>query len=550
MSLTKVTQSMIKDAPIDILNFGADPTGVSDSSAAIQAAINSGTKSIFIPEGVYLCNVTLSDERVIFGEGTTRSILKPFNSSEPVITYRTPYQDWSYCTELRNLGFVSASKTGIGFCYGPADPANYTVGDELVLPVTFRNCLFDNFDKGVLSNYGNIGIDFYSCGFRNNNYGCYFLGDYYASMHAGNKYFYGGEMHGNNCAVYVNNKEQTGSVTFKSTILQYNRIAFYCYSTGSVTPHQFIDVWQEGNGIAGSFPSTTTIDTYNASGVKSTKTIDTFGFVIEGSKTKIIVQGGQLNNWNLIGGDHELNAYGCIANSDRVDPFYPNCNVVNDTSSIYLRDCFSTFGYPYGKNIYAIGMAKTHTQVISSVANDGEQRWMTVPHRKIIIDDGVTPNAGVAIPCDTGATFVQMTTAETITGGVVTDGPTFKFANEFVGTQPAKTNYRLNGSASNITTTAGYYVFSVAIKQALSSNAYFNMWSFNTDYFATLIQPPPDNKWYTYAAIGYSSGGQTMYLDAFMDDTSVFRIQAYQVRRFDTYQDAQEFVSQGIYIAS
>lgn len=40
MSLTKVTYSMIDGAKVNVLDFGADPTGASDSTAAIQAAHN------------------------------------------------------------------------------------------------------------------------------------------------------------------------------------------------------------------------------------------------------------------------------------------------------------------------------------------------------------------------------------------------------------------------------------------------------------------------------------------------------------------------------
>lgn len=53
MSLTKVTYSMIEGAPVNVLDYGADPTGVADSTAALNAAFNSG-KSVFVPEGNFL----------------------------------------------------------------------------------------------------------------------------------------------------------------------------------------------------------------------------------------------------------------------------------------------------------------------------------------------------------------------------------------------------------------------------------------------------------------------------------------------------------------
>lgn len=55
MSLTKVSYSMIEGAPVNVLDYGADPTGTTDSTSAIQAAINTGLDVAF-PQGTYLAN--------------------------------------------------------------------------------------------------------------------------------------------------------------------------------------------------------------------------------------------------------------------------------------------------------------------------------------------------------------------------------------------------------------------------------------------------------------------------------------------------------------
>jgi hypothetical protein len=77
---------------VNVNDFGADPTGVVDSSPAIQTAINSGAKSIFIPKGKYTCNSKITytfspsatgpsnnknsiDNIKIFGDGKNSSIL-------------------------------------------------------------------------------------------------------------------------------------------------------------------------------------------------------------------------------------------------------------------------------------------------------------------------------------------------------------------------------------------------------------------------------------------------------------------------------------------
>jgi len=53
MSLTKVSYSMITGAPVNVLDYGADPTGATDSTVAIQAALDSGGAVIFFPYGTY-----------------------------------------------------------------------------------------------------------------------------------------------------------------------------------------------------------------------------------------------------------------------------------------------------------------------------------------------------------------------------------------------------------------------------------------------------------------------------------------------------------------
>jgi hypothetical protein len=52
MSLTKVSYSMIQGAAYNVLDFGADPTGVASSLAAFNAAVaNGGT--VYVPSGTY-----------------------------------------------------------------------------------------------------------------------------------------------------------------------------------------------------------------------------------------------------------------------------------------------------------------------------------------------------------------------------------------------------------------------------------------------------------------------------------------------------------------
>lgn len=53
MSLTKVSYSMINGEAVNVLDYGADNTGATDTTAKIQAAIDTG-KSVYFPAGTYL----------------------------------------------------------------------------------------------------------------------------------------------------------------------------------------------------------------------------------------------------------------------------------------------------------------------------------------------------------------------------------------------------------------------------------------------------------------------------------------------------------------
>jgi hypothetical protein len=75
MSLTKATFSMIDGAAVNVLDYGADATGVADSTTAFQSAIDSGS-NVFIPPGEYKITSTLTISTKIKIVGTTSSVLQ------------------------------------------------------------------------------------------------------------------------------------------------------------------------------------------------------------------------------------------------------------------------------------------------------------------------------------------------------------------------------------------------------------------------------------------------------------------------------------------
>lgn len=95
MSLTKVTYSMIQSMPANVLDFGADSTGVSDSTAAFTAAL-AASQQVYAPAGTYKISDTLYfSTQQIFGagsgpDGTILSVVGGTNV--PIFEYNGAYE--------------------------------------------------------------------------------------------------------------------------------------------------------------------------------------------------------------------------------------------------------------------------------------------------------------------------------------------------------------------------------------------------------------------------------------------------------------------------
>lgn len=73
MSLTKVTYSMIDGFTVYAKDYGADPTGVSDATAALQAACDAATGKLLLlePNATYRCTAQVHMKGDVDGRGAT-----------------------------------------------------------------------------------------------------------------------------------------------------------------------------------------------------------------------------------------------------------------------------------------------------------------------------------------------------------------------------------------------------------------------------------------------------------------------------------------------
>ena len=181
MSLTKASFSMINGAYYNVLDYGADSTGATSSTAAIQAAIEAAqasAKPVYIPAGFYLITDTLTvyngtqiigDTNFSYGQGFGRPVYATTitftpATAKPLFNYAwktAPSPGPVFHTSLENLFLVGT------------DPTKATYGLNLnnVIYANFKNLTFENFNTGIYCN-NTINNRFENCFISDAAYVC------------------------------------------------------------------------------------------------------------------------------------------------------------------------------------------------------------------------------------------------------------------------------------------------------------------------------------------------------------------------------------------
>lgn len=178
MSLTKVSYSMINGALVNVLDYGADPTGSNNSTTALQAANDAAAatgKNVFIPSGTYLCTA-LTATTSWFGEvgtiikysGTAylnglitatsidniifQNIIVDGNcSADPIIWNSSNYNSFTGCA---GITIVSSDNASIINCHAQNNVQHGFKVDGCTNAMLF-NCTTNR-------NRGNFGDGFYN----------------------------------------------------------------------------------------------------------------------------------------------------------------------------------------------------------------------------------------------------------------------------------------------------------------------------------------------------------------------------------------------------
>ena len=179
MSLTKVTYSMIDAAVVNVNDYGADPTGVNDSSAAFQAAFDAlkslgggvlvmqgdGNYTVSTGFGTDSNNVTdFADNTIIDGQGATITVNATSwpTGNSAVITLE------GNNVEVRNINFQSTvvfdqyntdpltyrTRTIIGVVIGGKAASYFAIPDNLAYykkNAVVDHCTFNNIHSPIIA---------------------------------------------------------------------------------------------------------------------------------------------------------------------------------------------------------------------------------------------------------------------------------------------------------------------------------------------------------------------------------------------------------------
>ena len=155
MSLTKATYSMIDGAPVNIKDFGAACDGVTNDTAAVQAAIDfcaaNGWPTMVVPGKTYITesvNIdrevdTTTDEFYIIGQGPNGG----FYTDEAISIFSSTFA----ITNAPLSEFITFQN--IRFAADSADTGAYCLDGNKFLRVRFTGCYFYKINCAYTNNY-------------------------------------------------------------------------------------------------------------------------------------------------------------------------------------------------------------------------------------------------------------------------------------------------------------------------------------------------------------------------------------------------------------
>jgi hypothetical protein len=225
-------------------------------------------------------------------------------------------------------------------------------------------------------------------------------------------------------------------------------------------------------------------------------------------------------------------------------PFY--IDPADAGSCILMENCVTTGGFPQVYN--CIDFDRNRCLNISTTASGARARYLqqmwniTTGTNQI----GFNQTFQTAQTISTGAGVLA-------TGSVSTDNAIFSSVNNFAYTSPTG-NQQYNFSNTQATLGTGYYVVTFQLVSTGLGSLTFNVWNANAAPYIVSLAPIADSKWHTYGGIAFYNTSLTVNLGGTSNDaTGVsvnFSISAYQIKKFGTLQQAEDFLYSRTYLSA
>lgn len=580
---SRPVQDVLREV-VHILNFknddGSVPGSGGDDTTAMTKALGAGRK-VRIPGSLRIkCNVIVPPTFAIEGDASRFAVIEPFDKTKAAILIPNDGFYWGYGRSITNVYFEGVGRTGIGVAMGTTGPAD-TNGASGIYPMysgsmTFRNVTFRDLEKGFMAGCGNIGVEFYTCNAANCKYGFYFIDskrpadDNYAgdAMHAGCKYFYGGEIDGCEVGVYVHNvTEGFGAISFYGTIIEYNDIGFYCYANNIFFPIAFYDVWNEGNGQAAADPQNpalpkrragvVNLDAWNG-GVRTNTQRLPRTVIIEGTRCEFNYFGGFVTDIVLDASNSRV-----ITKASHIET-----NVGTGGGPFIVSGNGSTIEHDDPKTLGGMGIYRAVTSRgivhLEATGHEGDpdagyffgtasrRPYTMAPTLNKIYGMGTYASGNTEGVSISGTKPLPLVGFQNYTAGVSQGGRVFPYCNALDFTTTSANDFLLATQHAVTTADSGWWIFTYDIRRLDGVDVTVWIGDLGPTQIITGVSTAGlGADWTTVAAMAFLPAGRTFQV-AFQTPNpghTVFQFGAYQARRFATRSEAQAFLAARCYVA-
>jgi hypothetical protein len=290
-AVTRTAQAKMRDV-VSVLDFGADPTGISDSRAAFQSAVTAviaaGRGTVYVPDGTYLINGTTSSDSILNG------VLIPWDNNYDLRPYLRIVGDGGVTINAgsNNMAVFRVSTTFVeisGICIDGNGKTNVTgigVWPENTGNVTLAAPVSQSYfvSHSVTAKNCHIGMDFQPgvTDTSNRQSGCFYHAVYNYHGNTNTQHLVFSYPYDYNTSPSATNQNYTTRSGFYNCSFVNGNVGIYAKGVGDVFFYNTnVELINSTSNVRGTAPLATPTGVYISSQGTFAKTVQMFGGYIE-----------------------------------------------------------------------------------------------------------------------------------------------------------------------------------------------------------------------------------------------------------------------------